>query len=472
MNELIKMTARQVVALLQKKEVSPLELVELSAERILEVDSIINAIPIQCFDRARSHARAIMDNPPDPVPHGYLYGLPLAIKDLDEVEGVRTTYGSPIFADNVSTSSGYMVETLENNGSIVMGKSNTPEFGSGGTTFNEVFGVTVNPWDISKTCGGSSGGAAAALASGQVWLAQGTDFAGSVRTPASFCSIVGLRPSPGRIATGPEALPFSTFSVRGPMARTVGDTALMLDAMCGMHPADPRSLPRPAQPFVDAVDAPKNPCKIGFSPNLGVAPVDPEVVRIVSGAAAKFQDIGCEVVEGCPDFGDAIDVFQTLRSVNYASRMGPLLEKYRDQLKPEVIWNIEKSFKLTSGDIAKADKARGDLFHSTIAFFKDHDFLLTPTVVAPPFSSELRYLPEVNGTRFDSYIGWLTLTFVLTLTGCPTISVPCGFTSAGLPVGMQIVGRPRDEAGVLSAAALFEQACPLEFTTPINPQQR
>ena len=467
MNELTRMNARQIVDLLKKKEVTPLELVEASAQRIQETDDVINAIPTTCFDRARDHARRIMNNGnPDSGP-GQLYGLPLAIKDLDDVAGVRTTHGSPIFADNVPEKSGYTVETLEKNGGIVVGKSNTPEFGSGSTTFNEVFGTTVNPWDTGKTCGGSSGGAAAALAAGQVWMAQGTDFGGSVRIPASYCSVVGLRPSPGRIATGPDPLPFASLSVRGPMARTVGDTALMLDAMVGSHPRDPRSMPRPEQPFTEAVDHPVVPAKIAFTPDLGLAPVDSEVVEICREAALAFQSFGCRVEEACPDFENAVEVFQTLRAVNYASRMAPLLEKHRDLLKPEVVWNIEKSFGLSSLVIAEAERSRGALFHRTAAFFEDYDLLLTPTVVAPPFSKDLRYLEEVEGVKFDSYIGWLVMTFVITLTACPAISIPCGFTKSGLPVGLQIVGACRNEAGVLSGAALYEAEHQQYFKTPV-----
>lgn len=470
MNELIRMTARDIVKLLEKKEITPVELVDASAERILQTDDQINAIPTRCFERAREHARRIMERGVEESGPGQLHGLPLAIKDLDDVAGVRTTHGSPIFAENVPERSGYVVEALERHGGIVMGKSNTPEFGSGSTTFNEVFGVTVNPWDTSKTCGGSSGGAAAALAAGQVWMAQGTDFGGSVRIPASYCSVVGLRPSPGRIATGPDPLPFASLSVRGPMARTVGDTALMLDAMVGMHWDDPRSLPRPDRPFTEAVDCPKAPKKIAFSPDLGLAPVDHEVVELCRKAARSFEIFGSHVSEDCPDFEGAVDIFQGLRAVNYASRMAPLLEKYRDQLKPEVIWNIEKSFDLTSADIAAAERARGQLFHRVNAFFDEYDLLVTPTVVAPPFSKDLRYLEEVEGVRFDSYIGWLVMTFVITLTACPAISIPCGFTQGGLPVGLQIVGRCRNEAGVLSAAALFEGEHPQYFNTPVDPR--
>ena len=470
MNELIRLDAVRVVDLLKKKEITPLELVEASAERILETDNVLNAMPTRCFDRARDHARRVMrDGVQDSGPGG-LYGLPLAIKDLDDVAGVRTTYGSPIFADHVPEKSGYVVERLERAGGIVMGKSNTPEFGAGSTTFNEVFGTTVNPWDTGRTCGGSSGGAAAALAAGQVWLAQGSDLGGSVRIPASFCSVVGVRPSPGRVVRGPDDSPFGSMSVLGPMARTVGDAALMLDAMTGFHPRDPRSLPRPEQPFIEAVHHPATPVKIAFSPDLGLAPVDREVADICRRAALSYQGFGCRVEESAPDLKDAIEIFQTLRALGFASGLAPLLEKHRDRLKPEVIWNIEKGLNLRADDIARADRARGLLFHRTASFFEDYDLLMTPTVVAPPFFKDLRYLEEVDGVKFDSYIGWLVLTFVITLTACPAISIPCGFTRSGLPVGLQIIGGCRNEAAALSAAALYETEHKEYFATPLDPR--
>ena len=468
MNELVRMSARNIVGLLKKGEVTPLELVEVSAERILETDDQINAIPTRCFTRARKHAKRLMDGreKPGPAP---LHGLPMAIKDLDDVAGVRTTHGSPLFADNIPERSGFVVEQLESSGGIVIGKSNTPEFGAGSTTFNDVFGTTVNPWDTTKTCGGSSGGAAAALAAGQVWLAQGSDFGGSVRIPASFCSVVGLRPSPGRVAKGPDTLPFSHLSVLGPMARTVGDTALMLDAMTGIHPKDPRSFPRPDRPFVDAVDHPEPPKKIAFSPDLGLAPVDREVADICRKAALWFEDLA-RVEETGPDFGNAVETFQTLRAVNFAAQMAPLLERHRESLKPDIVWNIEKSYDLTSQDIATAERERGQLFHRVADFFDDYDLFMAPAVVAPPFSCDMEYLKSVAGVEFDSYIGWLVMTFVLTLTACPVITIPCGFTHSGLPVGIQIMGRFGNEAGVLSAAALFETGNPQYFATPLDPR--
>jgi amidase len=472
MNELVKLTARQAVSLLKAREVSPLELIEAAAGRIAEVEASVNAMPTLCLERARAKAKQLMARPPLAPASNYLYGLPVAIKDLTDVAGVRTTYGSPIFAQHVPDRSDYLVEMLEANGAIVIGKTNTPEFGAGSNTFNDVFGATLNPWNTAMTCGGSSGGSAVALATGEIWLATGNDLGGSLRIPASFCAVVGFRPSPGRVASGPRFLPFDTMGVEGPMGRNVADVALMLDAQVGQHAGAPLALPPPGRSYLEAVDHPVKPLKIGYSADLGIAPVDPAVRELCAQAAQAWTELGVTVEERCPDFSDAAEVFQTLRAQMYVSRFGPLLEKYRARLKPEIIWNIEKGLALTADEIGRADRKRAELYHRTVDFFKTADLLICPTVIAPPFDVNLRYLPEVNGVRFDSYIGWLILTFATTLIACPSISVPCGFTAAGLPVGIQITGPPRCEDRVLSAAALFEQYKGLDRFIPIDPRPK
>ena len=270
---MIALTAREAVRLLRNGALAPLELIDAALERVAVTDGSLNALPTLCPERARERARRLMADPPDAPGPGWLAGLPIVVKDLEDVAGVRTTYGSPIYADHVPGRSSLVVERLEANGAIVLAKSNTPEFGAGANTFNEVFGETRNPWNAALTCGGSSGGSAAALATGQTWLATGSDLGGSLRTPASFCSVVGLRPSPGRVATGPRELPFDTLSVAGPMARTVADVALMLDAMAGRHPADPLSLTEPAEPFTIAAASRRAPRRVAFSPDLGISPV-------------------------------------------------------------------------------------------------------------------------------------------------------------------------------------------------------
>ena len=472
MNELCRLTARQVVDLLEKRKVSPLELIDAALERVQETDGDVNALPTLCPERARAHATRLIAEAPADRPPGYLHGLPIAIKDLKDVAGVRSTRGSTIFADHVPEKSDYLVDTIEAKGGIVLAKSNTPEFGAGGNTFNEVFGKTRNPWDLSKTCGGSSGGSATALASGQVWLATGSDLGGSLRQPASFCSVVGLRSTPGRVASGPRALPFASLSVEGPMARNLGDLALFLDTQAGQHPGDPISIPAPRQPYVQSVDRPVAPRRVAFSPDLGIARVDGEVREICASAARLFEGMGAVVEEACIDLGDAEETFQTLRAVQFVASYSDLLEHHRDELKPEVIWNLEKGYALTAREIAEAELARGALYHRAAQFFETYDILVCPTVAVPPFDVDLRYVDEINGVRMDNYMSWLLITFSISLTACPAISVPCGFTRGGLPVGLQIVGPRAREDLLLEAAALFEEAVGLAERVPMDPRQQ
>jgi len=335
-----------------------------------------------------------------------------------------------------------------------------------------VFGVTRNPWNTDLTCAGSSGGSAVALASGEVWLANGSDLGGSLRTPAAFCSVVGLRPSPGRVPHGPVANPFQTLSVEGPMARNVRDLALLLDAQAGFDPRDPLSYDAPAIAYVEAVERPPRLARVAFSADLGgITPVDPEVARICRAAAERFAELGCEVVlDACPDLSDAVEVFRVLRAEQFVTARAPLLERYRELLKPEVIWNIETGMKLTAEEIGRAERRRGQMQASAAAFFERFDLLLCPAAIVPPFPVERRYLEELGGHRFPSYIDWVAITYAITLTGLPALSLPCGFTEAGLPVGLQMVGRPRGEAELLAAAARLEDLLGIAPLLPIDPR--
>ena len=461
--DLIPKTATEIVALLKKGEVTTGDLLDALEQRIEAVDGTINALPTLCLDRARSRAAA--------APESLLAGIPVAIKDLVATAGVRTTFGSPIYADNVPDRSDILVDMLEAEGGVIYAKANTPEFGAGANTFNEVFGRTVNPWNTARSVAGSSGGSAAALASGTAWLASGSDLGGSLRNPASFCGVVGLRPSPGRVAHGPSPLPFMTMSVEGPMARNVPDVALMLDAMSGQHPVDPISLARPVESFSQAVAARRRPMRVAVSVDLGgITPVDKEVAAVVENAARVFEALGCEVIEASPDFSDVQMIFQTLRAVQFAAAKKDLLETHRDLLKPEVIWNIEKGLALTMEEIAAAELARGRLYHRVESFFQSHDLLLSAATIVPPYPVEHRYVEECNGHTFGNYIEWCTVAYAITCSSCPAISVPAGFTGEGLPVGMQIVGKPRGEADLLSAAALYEEAAGLDSGIPIDPR--
>jgi amidase len=470
-SELCRLSAVEAVDLLKRGEVGPLDLIEAAARRIEATDGQINALPTLCLERARDHARRIMAEKREVErPGAWLAGLPVAIKDLEDVAGVRTTYGSPIYADHVPDRSDILVERLESRGAIVIGKSNTPEFGAGASTFNDVFGKTRNPWNLDKSVAGSSGGSAAAVAAGQVWLASGSDLGGSLRTPAAFNAVVGLRPSPGRVAHGPASLPFSTLSVAGPIARTAVDAALFLDAMTGQHPEDPLSLPAHAVSFLEAARAPQRPARIAYSPDLGLFPVAREVAEVCRQAAEHFAGMGVVVEEACPDLSDAVPVFQTLRAALYAAEMAPLLEDHRALLKPEVIWNTEKGLALSADEIGRAELARAALYRRVAAFFETYDLLLCPTAIVAPFDVDVRYVEEVEGHRFDNYVEWIGITFAITLTACPALSAPAGFTAEGLPVGLQIIGPPRGESRALAAAALLEQATGITGRLPVDPR--
>jgi amidase len=470
MDALLRMSATAMVEKLKRREVSPLELVEALAARIEAVDSRVNALPIRCYERARAQAKALLQPDGAPDRRGWLAGLPLPIKDYCDVGGVRTTKGSPLFADTVAETSDHTVATLEANGAIPIAKSNVPEF-AGANTFNPVFGATRNPWDLRMSVGGSSGGAAAALASGQAWLANGNDLGGSLRTPASFCGIVGLRPSPGRVPRKASPLPFDPLWVEGPMARNVPDLALMFDAMCAQHPDDPLTMPPPATPWVDAVRAPVAPKRIGFTPDLGILPVDPEVKRICRDAMRHFTAIGAVVDEACPDFSGAIDAFQTLRATLVAAALGEHLPNQRNRIKPDIVWNIEKGQRQSAADTVRAERARGALFHRISAFFETYDLLVCPAAPVPPFPVEINYPPEIDGVKTETYIDWIAITFAVTLTSCPVVAIPAGFTASGLPVGLQLIGKPRGEAALLGAAALFEQASGLYARVPLEPRE-
>ena len=471
MNDVVKLTARQAVDLLKNKKVSPLELINAALERIEQTDGAINALPTICADRARHHAQRLMEMQSDnDTPRGQLHGLPVAIKDLKDVAGVRSTKGSPIYANHVPETSDRLVTNIESRGGVVLAKSNTPEFGAGANTFNEVFGKTRNPWNTDLTCGGSSGGSGAALAAGQIWLATGSDLGGSLRIPASFCSVVGLRPTPGRVAHGPRADPYGTLSVEGPMGRNVGDVALLLDAQSGSYKWDPLSLPSPETSFVDSADTPAVPARVAYTSNLGIATVDSSVVEVGRLAVSTFEGMGSRVDEATIDLGDAEDTFQTLRGTQYVAGVGRLLADHRDLLKDEVIWNIEHGLSLTPEQIGLAEVARGGIINRTARFFETYDVLVCPTVLTPPFDVDIRFLTEVEGVELPTYIGWLLMTFALTLTGCPIISVPCGFTESGLPVGVQIMAPWKEEAYLLSVASGFEQEVGISESVPLEPR--
>ncbi|MEM8699548.1 MAG: amidase family protein [Pseudomonadota bacterium] len=463
--ELIRKTAREVLDLLQTGAITHSEMLDQLAARVVEVDPAVNALPTLCFEKARKDAAKIAEIAPDA--RGLLGGMPVAIKDLTMVAGVRSTYGSPIYADHVPERSDHLVTQIEARGGVVYAKSNTPEFGAGASTFNEVFGRTRNPWDLSRSVAGSSGGSAAALVSGMAWLASGSDLGGSLRNPASFCGCVGLRPSIGRVPSGPGSDAFGTLSVEGPMARNTGDLGLLLDAMAGAVSAEPLAQPGNSG-FRVAAEAPRLPTRVAYSPDLGITPVDKEVVSVTRAAAERLAALGVMVEETAPDFSGAHEAFQTLRGLGFAASHAGHYADHRDKLKPDVIWNIEKGLALTGAEIARALRLRSEITARMAAFFETYDLLLTPATIVPPFPVEARTVTDCNGQTFETYIDWLAIVFAITLTGCPALSLPCGFTADRLPVGLQMVAPIRGEARLLSQAAALEAELALDLG-PIDP---
>ena len=468
-SDLVSRSALAVVDLLARGEVTPLDCLDALESRIGLADKDVNALPTVDFDRARRAAKATMARPP--AERGALKGLPVAIKDLTDVAGMRTTYGSPIFATHVPDASDPLVERLESESGVVYAKTNTPEFGAGANTFNEVFGATVNPWNTAMSAAGSSGGSAVALATGMAWLAHGSDLGGSLRNPASFCGIVGMRPSPGRVACLPGVPLDRQLSVQGPMARNVEDCAFFLDCLSGEDIRDPVSLPRPETSYLGFTRSGWKPKRVAFSADLGITPVDPEVAEICRKAALRFAEAGAIVEEAHPDFTGAHDAFNVLRAKNFAISKKALLDAKRDLLKPEVIWNIEKGLALTMEDHVRAETRRAELYRNTLDFFEDHDILCTPATIVPPFPVGNRYVESCNGVKFDNYVHWLAIAYAITLVSCPAISLPCGFTKSGLPVGLQIVARPRGDARALAAAKTLEEVLALDTTKPVLPRK-
>lgn len=473
-DELIRLSATEAVALLNKGEISPLEMVEAAEARIHEVEPSLNALPTTCFERAREHAKALMkgDGADRRSEAGWLGGLPVAIKDLTEVAGVRTTFGSPIYRDHVPTDSHPVVKRIESLGGIIIAKSNTPEFGAGGATFNEVFGRTYNPWNTALTPGGSTGGGAAALAAGEVWLAHGTDHAGSLRRPATYCSVVGLRPSAGRITRGFNDNLFSAASVHGPMGRTVADVALFLDTMTGLCPMDPLTFDAPPVSFAESLETARPPKRVGFTGDFaGSVPVDRETRELCAAAARAFETMGAVVVEANLSMEGLDEAFLALRSQHYVVAHAQRLETHRDQIKPDIIWNTERGLAQPASALGAAERDRTAFYRRVAAFFETHDLLVTPGASTPAFDVELRMPQQIDGKPLENYVGASLITGAISMLGLPAIAVPCGVDSFGRPVGLQIIGRHRGEASLLGAAHLLMQQTGWDRAVPIAPRQ-
>ena len=461
------MPATEMIAAIKKKTLSPREIVEALLARVEKINPKVNAyctvVPEMALEAAKKAEAEIRQG----GKLGPLHGIPVSIKDLTLTAGIRTTFGSKIFEHHVPTEDALIVQRLKAAGAIVIGKTNTPEFGAGANTYNAVFGATRNPWKLSHTCGGSSGGAAVALACGLGPLATGSDLGGSLRIPASFCGVVGFRTSAGRVPIYPSFLGWDTLAVEGPMARTVGDTALMLSVIAGADDRSPISLPGDGREFLAAVEHPDiRGFKVAWSPDLKVSPVDREIKAVAGAAAKRFTELGCTVEQAEPDFSRVREIIHVTRALRMVTLHAEKLEKWRDQMNSNLVWNIEKGFPLTAQQVGMAEKERTALYHRVRQFFERYDLLLTPTVAVPPFPVEMPYPQEINGKPINNYQEWLYLTYAITVTGLPAISVPCGWTAEGLPVGLQIVGRRLGEATVLRAAAAFEAIAPWQDKRP------
>ncbi len=473
---LTRIPATEAVALLRAGEVSPLELIDAAAARIEQVDPAVNALPTLCLDRARDHAKALLRGERREAAHerGWLAGLPVAIKDLTDVAGVRTTYGSPIFADHIPTESDPLVQRIERRGGIVIAKSNTPEFGAGGSTFNEVFGRTRNPWNTALTCGGSTGGGAVALATGQVWLAHGSDHGGSLRRPATYCSVVGIRPSPGRVTRGTQEDLWSTLSVQGPMARNIPDLALFLDTMAGWDLADPLTWEEPARSHADAVAAAEAeiPARIAFAADFGGAmAMDAETAEICAREVRRFESLGCVIEPAHPEIGALMEAFLVLRSQHFVVDREALLAAHRDQVKPDIIWQTERGLAETPSRLAWAEHERTRFFRALRDIFTRCDVLITPGASTPAFDVMLRAPERIGGKVLENYMGGSLINAFATLAGCPAVAVPCGFDQHGRPVGLQVVAPPRQDARALQVARLFETMSGLDRLLPIDPRE-
>jgi amidase len=459
-------SAIALARLLKTRKVSATEVVRAFIARIEAANPKLNAIVTFVPDQALAAAKAMDRKRAKPGP---LYGLPIAYKDLVPTRGVRTTYGSLVFAKEVPQENHLIVDRLSAAGAILIGKTNTPEFGAGSQTFNKVFGATRNPYDLTKTCGGSSGGAAAAVAARMLPFADGSDLAASLRNPGNYCNVVGFRPTPGRVPSWPAANAWDTLAVMGPIARTVADTALLFSAMAGPDPRAPVSISEPGAIFMRSLNRRFRKTRIAWSRDLGGLPMDPRVTQVLQPFRKTFQELGCVVEDAEPDFSGATESFETLRAIGFLQKYGTAAEKHRDLLKDTVLWNVEEGRRRTGADVARAEALRTQLFHRLRAFLERYEFLVCPVNQLPPYPVEVEWPREIAGVPMGNYLDWMKSCYCITITGHPAISVPAGFTPEGLPVGLQIVGRYRDDFGVLQLARAFESLTGAWKKAPVLP---
>lgn len=465
--DLCRRPAVLLAAMLRRREVSAVELTRAHLAQIDRHDEKVNALVTRVPERALEQAARVdaafaTDHDPGP-----LAGLPVAHKDTHDTAGIRTTYGSRLFTAHVPETDAAVVARVRGAGAITLGKTNVPEFAAGSHTYNDVFGTTRNPYDPARSAGGSSGGAAAALACGMTALADGSDMGGSLRNPASFCNVVGLRTSPGRVPTFPEAAGWATMSVQGPMGRTVADVALMLSAMAGPHPRSALSLPEPGAVFAGPLERDLTGRRVAWAPDLGgQVVVDAEVLSALAGGPGTFDQVGCVVEAACPDLGGAHEVFTTVRARQFAAGLGPLHDANPGVLKASLAWNIELGRAVGPDDMARVQAQHEQLVRRVDRFFETYDVLLAPVSQVAPFDAAIEYPATVAGQDMDSYLDWMRSCYLISATGCPALSVPAGFTPEGLPVGLQVIGPRGGELDVLRFAYAFEQATSVGTRAP------
>jgi amidase len=459
--------AAKLAALYRAGKTSPLEAMRAVLDRIDRVNPDVNAIVTLARESALRDARRATAALRRGATLPPLFGIPVGIKDVTPTRGLRTTYGSKLFEHHVPDADALVVARLRSAGAIVIGKTNTPEFAFGPNTTNTVFGATRNPWDLTRTSGGSSGGSAAGLATGMFPIAEGTDLGGSLRGPAAFCGVVGFRTTPGLVPRYPSVLAWDSYSVEGPMARTVGDAALMLSAIAGVDERAPLSYPVDTREFVHAVRAPSvKGWRIAWTPDLGLVEIDDEVRARFEDAVAAFRSLGARVEAACPNLGDVPEIVRLTRGFLMVARHADKLPEARAVLQPGLDENTEQGLALTPREIAEGELLRTRQWVRVAEFFERRDLLITPTMAVPAFPLEHPHIVEINGRPIGKAMARSFLTYAFSVLGLPAISIPCGFTKAGLPVGLQIVGKRRGEAAVLRAAAAFEAARPWADRVP------
>jgi amidase len=461
-------SARELARLIRERKLSAREVMTAHLKQIRRINPKINAIVAKLDD---DRCLALADEADRSLARkeriGPLHGLPIAFKDYEPAVGLPWTRGSPIYKDFMPQEDSVLVERLRKAGALPIGKTNVPEFAMGSHTYNKVYGTTFNPYDLTKSAGGSSGGAAAALACGLVPIADGSDLGGSLRNPANFNNIVALRPTVGLVPTAPNPMPFVGFGVKGPMARSVTDVAFLLSAIAGPDPRDPACYPSDQTLFAQPLERSFKGVRVAWCPDLGGLPLDRRVRSVLESQRQALENIGCIVEEACPDFSGADKIFLDIRLWSSFNVLGPLLERHRNQMKPEAIWQIEAGARVSATDLAQAMIRHGELLERMRRFQSKYEFLLCAVNQVPPFDANLDWPKEIEGVKMENYVAWMKSAYWITTTFCPAISVPAGFTSEGLPVGIQIVGRHRDDFGVLQIAHAFEQATRVGQKRPV-----